>query len=123
MTGSVARIAWFVGVMTTMSLLHAADARPRLIAPDSVKQYVDSFNQMDAERVVNLIPNAQAWAWMSEQVPWFECPDKDLEKMYYFRWWSYRKHIKQLDFICVSEFLARQNPVSSAVGHHILEGR
>jgi hypothetical protein len=43
--------------------------------------------------------------------------------MYYFRWWTYRKHIKQLDFICLTEFLPRENPVSSAVGHHIREGR
>jgi len=28
-------------------------------------------------------------------VPLFECPDKDFERTYYFRWWTYRKHIKQ----------------------------
>jgi len=88
-----------------------------------VKHYVEAFNRSDAEAVVNLIPNAKAWDWMVEQVPLFECPDKELEKMYYFRWWTYRKHIKQLDYICLTEFLPRTNPVSSAVGHHVMEGR
>jgi hypothetical protein len=55
-------------------------------------------------------------------VPLFECPDAGLEEMYYFRFWSYRKNIKQLDFIALTEFLPR-NPVSSAVGHHLMEGR
>jgi len=98
-------------------------AAARLIRPESVKHHVDAFNQMDDERVVNLIPNSRAWEWMSDQVPSFECPDKELEKIYYFRWWSYRKHIRRVDgFICLTEFLPR-NPVSSAVGHHVMEGR
>jgi hypothetical protein len=60
---------------------------------------------------------------MTDEVPFFECPDKELERIYYFRWWTYRKHIKQLDdYICLTEFLPR-NPVSSAVGHHVMEGR
>jgi hypothetical protein len=84
---------------------------------------VDEFNRADDERIVNLISDARAFDWMSEQVPFFECPDKEIEKVYYFRWWTYRKHIRAHDgFVCLSEFLPR-NPVSSAVGHHVMEGR
>src|SRR5438128_2031025 len=93
-TKPIARMACCIGVMTATSSLHGADVRSRLINPENVKQHVDSFNRMDPERVVNLIPNASVWQWMTEQVPFFECPDKEFEKMYYFRWWSYRKHIK-----------------------------
>ncbi len=53
-----------------------------------------------------------------------ECPDKDVEEIYYYRWWTYRKHIKQMpDYMAITEFLTYKNPVSSAVGHHICEGR
>jgi hypothetical protein len=105
--------------------LRAADntSGARVIASERVKHYVDGFIAADPEKVVNLIPNAKFWDWMVEQVPLFECPDAGLEEMYYFRWFSYRKHIKQLDYICLTEFLPWKNPVSSAVGHHIREGR
>ena len=99
----------------------SADAR--LIPPETVKRYVDAFNRADPEPIVNMIPNFRAAQWITQQVPLFECPDKDLEKVYYFRWWTFRKHIRRDDgFLCLSEFLAR-NPISSAVGHHVMEGR
>jgi Domain of unknown function (DUF5060)/Domain of unknown function (DUF5605) len=94
-----------------------------VLGPEDFKHYIDTFNAMDPQTVVNLIPNSQAWAWMKRNVPLFECPDKTIEEMYYFRWWTYRKHIKQTDDgIALTEFLAR-DPVSSAIGHHIMEGR
>lgn len=116
-------MAWCVAGAFAAFSSGAAESSRRVINLDNVRPHVEALNQMDAEAVVNLIPNATVWQWMSEQIPLFECPDKELEKMYYFRYWSYRKHIKQLDFICLTEFLPWKNPVSSAVGHHILEGR
>ena len=56
--------------------------------------------------MVNHIPNAAVCDWMARTVPLFECPDKDLEEIYYFRWWTYRKHITQTpDGFIVTEFL------------------
>ena len=59
------------------------------------KHYVEAFNADDDEDVVNEIPNAAAWDWMTRDIPLLECPDKELEKIYYFRWWTFRKHIKR----------------------------
>ena len=63
-------------------------------------------------------------------VPLFECPDKDIEKVYYFRWWTFRKHIKQTPAgIIVTEFIepvrhaGTHNSISCALGHHLAEGR
>ena len=42
-----------------------------------------------------LVPNADAADWMAANVPLFDCPDATFEKIYYFRWWTFRKHIKQ----------------------------
>jgi hypothetical protein len=96
----------------------------RVLRADAFKHYVDHFNKMEKENVANLIPNAQSWEWMRDNVPAFECPDKDFEEIYWYRWWTYRKHIRQFpDSIAITEFLTYKNPVSSAVGHHLLEGR
>ncbi|HEX3358871.1 MAG TPA: trehalase family glycosidase [Tepidisphaeraceae bacterium] len=97
---------------------------------DQFKHHVDSFNAMDEETIVNLIPNTQSWQWMTQNIPLFTCPDKTIEKIYYFRWWTYRKHIVQTPAgLVVTEFLPPVshggpfNTISCAAGHHIAEGR
>ena len=82
------------------------------------------------EAVVNYIPNAGAWAWMKDNVPFFACPDKEVEEIYYYRWWAFRKHIKKTPAgFVITEFLkpvghaTEYNAISCALGHHIAEGR
>ena len=108
----------------------AAAAGPTRLKPEAFQHYVDDFNRLDRELVTNHIPNAVAWDWMTSNVPLFECPDQDLEEIYYFRWWTYRKHIKQTPagFI-ITEFLplvpwsGKYNSINCAAGHHLYEGR
>jgi hypothetical protein len=86
--------------------------------------YVVHFNAMEDENVTNYISNADSWSWLQKEIPFFECPDREVEEMYYFRWWSLRKHIEQAtNGFVLSEFLTRQQPVSSALGHQIAELR
>src|SRR5437867_10804145 len=94
------------------------------------KHYVDRFNATDQEDVVNLIPNAAAWDWMGRNIPLFECPDKTVDEIYYYRWWTYRKHIKQTpvgrvltEFITPVKHAGPYNTISCAFGHHLAEGR
>ena len=61
--------------------------------------------------------------------PLFDCPDAQLVETYYFRWWTFRKHIKQTPVgLVVTEFLAPvrhagpYNTISCAFGHHLAEG-
>ncbi len=76
------------------------------------------------------MPDARAWEFLKDNIPLFTCPDPDVETTYYFRWWTYRKHIKQTPagFI-VTEFLkpvnhaGEYNALSCAFGHHLAEGR
>jgi len=104
--------------------------RPLVLRAETFQTYVDSFNQNDHPPLGQYIPNASAWAWMRQNVPLFECPDKDIELTYYFRWWMYRKHIKQTpDGFVITEFLppvgwaGKHNTISCAAGHHLYEGR
>ncbi len=108
-----------------------ATAAPHFVlASEDFKRHVDRFNSMEDEPVINAIPNAQSWSWMQANVPLFECPDKTLEEIYYYRWWTYRKHIKDTpDGRVLTEFLTpvghagKHNTISCAVGHHLYEGR
>jgi hypothetical protein len=63
-------------------------------------------------------------------VPLFDCPDSAIEKIYYYRWWTFRKHlVKTPDGFVFTEFITNvawageYNTVSSAIGHQINEGR
>lgn len=95
-----------------------------------LKRYVDTFNASDEPCYVQAIDNAQAYAWLSRQIPLLDCPDPALEENYYFRWWAFRKHMKQTPAgPIVTEFLppvgwaGAYNSINCAACHHIREGR
>lgn len=74
--------------------------------------------------------SAEEAQWIQESVPLFDCPDKDLQEIYYFRWHVYHRHLKQTpDGFVVTEFLpdvpwtGKYNTISCAAGHHFYEGR
>ncbi len=95
-----------------------------------LERYVTEFNVADHEYYQNDIDNAHALEWLQNEIPLLECPDEDIERTYYFRWWVYRKHIKKTpEGYMVTEFLpevpwsGKYNLINAAVGHHIMEGR
>jgi hypothetical protein len=104
-------------------------ANSAVLDPENFGHYVTKFNSLDEGQAECFIPNASAWKWMVANVPLFSCPDAQLEETYYFRWWTYREHIKQTpQGFVVTEFLAPvrhagpYNTISSALGHQLAEG-
>ena len=94
-----------------------------------IRTYAGLFQAMDEEMTGTSISNVQACGWMTGQIPRLDCPDKDIEETYYFRWWTYRKHLKNTsEGHVVTEFLpdvpwaGRHNAISCASGHHLYEG-
>jgi len=106
-----------------------ASAEPVLNA-EPFHHYVAQFNADDEELYKNFYPNSAAWDFLKDNIPLLECPDEDIQRTYYFRWWTYRKHIKRTPagFI-VDEFLpqvswaGKYNSINCAAGHHFYEGR
>lgn len=45
--------------------------------------------------------------WYQDNIPFFECSDKDLENVYYFRWYLFMTHFRNLgkDGYIVTKFL------------------
>ena len=106
------------------------DASAAILKYDNFSHYADYFNTMEDENIVQAIPNSEASAWMKENIPLFECPQKNFEEMYYFRWWSLRKHIKNTpvgygmtEFLVNRSYADKYNLIACAIGHHIYESR
>ncbi len=104
--------------------------KPSVLHTDNFEHYSRDFNLHDREVVKTTISNESASEWMQKQIPLFECPDKEIEQTYYFRWWTYRKHLRQTpDGWVITEFLpdvpwaGKYNTISCAASHHIMEGR
>src|SRR5271170_8057814 len=57
-----------------------------VLKSERFKHYIDSFNVNDQELYLGYITNGAAWNFLKNNVPLFECPDKDIETTYYFRW-------------------------------------
>jgi predicted GH43/DUF377 family glycosyl hydrolase len=102
----------------------------QIVPPYKLRRYVEMFNKNDEELYRQYVPNADAEKFLEENIPLLDCSDADIEQAYYFRWWTYRKHIKQTsDGFVITEFLpaipwaGEYNTISCAVGHHFYEGR
>ncbi|HPG10696.1 MAG TPA: discoidin domain-containing protein [Chitinophagaceae bacterium] len=70
--------------------------------------------------------------WYIDNIPFFECSDKQIEQVYYYRWKMYKAHIRnvgQNEFV-ITEFINHvgwdRDPyctIVAAAMHHIYEGR
>ena len=107
-----------------------ADSAATVLRYDDFAHYADYFNNMEDENIVTDIPNSGASAWMARNIPLFNCPDKDFEEMFYYRWWTLRKHIKRTpvgygmtEFLVQRSYADRYNLIACAIGHHVMETR
>lgn len=114
------------------SLCHnvSAQNKPLVLKQASFKHYVDYFNKMEDENIKQAIPNDSAWNWMQKNIPLFECPQQNIEEIFYYRWWTLRKHIKKTEkgfvfteFLVQRSYADKYNLIASALGHHIYESR
>lgn len=101
-----------------------------VLSKNLLKEEVDYFNTIDEEAVTNFVSNAKSYDWLAENIPLLECPDAAIQQIYYYRWWSFRKHLKETpDGFIFTEFIepvshaSKYNAISCALGHHIYEGR
>ncbi|MBB3186991.1 MGH1-like glycoside hydrolase domain-containing protein [Microbacter margulisiae] len=127
--GSTApKAVFYIKNLKTVSL--DDDSHAAVLKADEFKHFVDFFNSMENENITLAISNAQSWDWMKKNIPLFECPQYTMEQMYYYRWWTYRKHIEKTpvgyaitEFLVPRHYADKYNLISCALGHHIYEGR
>jgi Trehalase len=128
-------IALLLGTLCLMAACCAFRVEVRaqdfqVLNPEKFSHYIRHFNEMEDENWTNMVSNARSEEWLRANVPYFECADPEVEELYYFRWWSFRKHLVQTtNGVVVTEFLVPMrhagayNTIICAVGHHLAEGR
>lgn len=129
----IKQFVWVTLIMLTVACANQqkeSNYKGAILKADDFKHYVDYFNRMEDENIVQAIPNAESWKWMEDNVPFFQCPQDNFEEMFYFRWWTLRKHIKETPVgYAITEFLVdrsyadKYNLIACAMGHHIMESR
>lgn len=120
-----------LSILTALQLAsQALVAGEPLVSPDKVKSFIERFNADDREVYPTTISNAQTFDFLVANAPLFECPDEDIERTYYFRWWTFRKHLARTtngwvitEFLPVVPWAGKHNTINCANGHHIREAR
>jgi len=103
--------------LTTIAFIGCND-KEQFVLPDHVK-LAKEYYQEDAQ-------------WYLDNIPFFECSDKQIEQVYYYRWKLYKAHIRHVgdNSYVITEFINHvpwdRDPyctINAASMHHIYEGR
>jgi hypothetical protein len=99
-----------------------------LLQPESFLHYFTGFERDEKEMLGEAPP--LPWDWFAQNIPLLDVPDKELEEIYYFRWYAFQKHIVYTpDGFVISEFLdnvpwaGKFNTIDAASGHQLREAR
>lgn len=99
-----------------------------LLQPESFRHYFIGFERDEKEMLGKAPP--LPWDWFAQNIPLLDVPDKELEEIYYFRWYAFQKHIVHSpDGFLISEFLdnvpwaGKFNSIDAAAGHQLREAR
>lgn len=102
----------------------------RVLTDEPMRTRFARFAADDEELYTNACSNAEVFDVMRRLVPRFECPDADITDTYYFRWWTYRKHLKRTargwivtEFLPPVGWAGYGNAIICPAGHHVMEGR
>jgi len=103
-------------------------SRQSLLDPQGYRHYFEQFTADEKDMLGQSEP--LQWEWFEQNIPWLDVPDKSLEEIYYFRWYSFQKHIKRTpsgfvidEFSVNVPWAGKYNTISAAAGHHIREAR
>ncbi|MGA7859454.1 MAG: hypothetical protein WCA11_16085, partial [Terracidiphilus sp.] len=114
--------------LLTWCLVARANAQQKpaaaLLQPESYHHYFTEFAEQE-QGFLKDQPVVQ-WPWFVENIPWLDLPDKDLEQIYYFRWYAFQKHIRSTpDGFIIDEFLddvpwaGKYNSIDAAAADHL----
>lgn len=99
-----------------------------LLNPQSYRGTFDQF-AADEREMLGSAPQLP-WEWFVANIPWLDTPDPEINEIYYFRWYSFQKHINHVpDGYVISEFLdpvpwaGHYNTIDMAAAEHIREAR
>ncbi|WP_212744255.1 MGH1-like glycoside hydrolase domain-containing protein [Maribacter sp. ACAM166] len=123
-----------VAIMCITLSIIACDDRDEVESPvlsfQDYAHYFSQFNEKDDELYKQYVTNAEVIPFLEKNIPLLDIPDSIIQKTYYFRWWTFRKHIKQTpNGFVITEFLpevpwsGKYNTINCPAAYHIFEGR
>ncbi|SEL76342.1 protein of unknown function [Stigmatella aurantiaca] len=71
-------------------------------------------------------------AWYKKNIPFFEAPDRQIQDVYYYRWYALLQHLRYAtpgvgyiinEFVNAVWYSQKFDTISAAAGHHIYEAR
>jgi len=124
------RSTFIIGLIFILSKGCLINTKTSFIDENTIHQYIDNFNKNDIELYQQFISNTNVKSFLLDNIPLVDLPNKHIEETYYFRWWTYRKHLKKTeDGFVITEFLPnvnwsmKHNTINCPAAHHIYEGR
>ena len=101
-----------------------------ILGKEDLEAHVAYFNRMEDENIAQAIPNDASLDWLEANIPLFDCPQDNFREMWYYRWWTLRKHLIETpeghaftEFLVERSYADRYNLIACAMGHHIMEAR
>jgi hypothetical protein len=108
--------------------LMAKGAAPKPVDPTLAQKYLKQFQTQ--QLAVTGTPGDDIWPWMEKNLPWFESSDEQIERIYYFRWYSLHKHIVDTEkgrllteFLLPVKWGGYAQTIPDAVPHHLRDVR
>lgn len=107
-----------VALLTCLTVVPHADAEP-LLAPQALLDRETFWDNQD-------------WDWYKSNIPFFECPDADIQTTYYYRWELLTKHLTYgspnsgysfTEFIDRPFWSGAYGAISCPAGHQLYEAR
>jgi hypothetical protein len=136
MTGLLLRSGIVTGLVATLLSVPCVAQRVNgeerkssfVLSPERFHHYTETFQQQ--ERMATGKSSPDVWLWTRSNIPWFESSDTSFEEIYYFRWFSFQKHIVHTErgdllneFLFKVKWAGYGNTVAVAVPHHLREAR
>jgi hypothetical protein len=98
---------------------------------DILRSYIDKFEKLDGGKYEKFFDKStDIYGFLKDNLPKFSCSDKALEEIYYFRAYTFAKHLKvnRYNQVILTEWLDTESwqketdgAISCPVGHHISE--
>ncbi len=114
-------------LVRTETLAPGATAEYRIVmsmSEDSKESYFTDATPLETQKET-------FHQWFIDTIPYLDVPDEQIKQIYYFRWYTYRNHIRMTtdNYYVITEFLINvgwaslHNTINCSAPMHVAEGR
>ena len=117
-------LAMVAGVMVAPSVARAVDSSPAVYPPVGAGTHL-----IDEDRKLSGYNDQD---WYKANIPFLDVPDTQIEDVYYYRWRTWKEHLRYTDprngwisteFLDCCGYAAPYQAIDAAAGHQLSEGR